>query len=260
MKGGFSGCCGIMLYETAKEGENGVYGYYENGDIVLKTGDHKELRKFKQKQEEPYKCTDKKDDKAVFFLMFIMLAFVAAVFFLCPLRYFFGSLVLAAAAYMPILVLWFANMNTYDSEETRQQFRRFHGCEHALLSCFVHGKNDSKRVYELEDLRNASYYDPECGTVYCGYALLLLAVITIMVLNFSSLGLLKFIGILAGSVILLFINLFNPLNPFKLLQKPAVAQPTDYEYELGLAVIKEFRRLTDGTPEAEKRDAENAEQ
>ena len=256
MKGGLSGCCGIMLYETAKEGENSVYGYYENERIVLRTGPFKELKKFKTEQEKEYSSQNKKDDKAVILLMLMMMAIVGIVFFTCPLRWFFGSLVLAAAAYMPILVLCFANMNTYNSEELRQQFRRFHGCEHALLSCFVHGKNGKKTVFELEDLKKASYYDPECGTVYCGYALFLLAVITIMLLNFSSLGFMKFIGILAGTVVLLFLNLFNPLNPFKILQKPAVAQPTDHEYLLGLEVMKTFKTLTGelpGTPDGEEK-------
>ena len=262
MKGGLSGCRGIMLYETAKEGNNSVYGYYENGNIVLKTGNMDELKNFKKQQEKPYITGRKKEYSAMLLLLLIMIVFVTVVFITCPLRYFFGAIILAAAAYMPLLILWFANVNIYDSNKTRMQFRRFHGCEHTLLKYMSKYVRGEKPEVELDDLKKASYYDSECGTVYCGYLLFLLAVITAMVLNFASIGLLKFIGILIGTVILLFINIFNPLNPFKLLQRPAVAQPTDYEYALGLKVLKKFKdvmKAVPETPEAENCEAEQAE-
>jgi hypothetical protein len=35
-----------------------------------------------------------------------------------------------------------------------------------------------------------------------------------------------------------------PWNPYKLLQRPVVAQPQDEEYELGMAILQELQRIS----------------
>ena len=91
-------------------------------------------------------------------------------------------------------------------------------------------------------LKTARIYDTECGTAYSGYALLL-AVELGLLIAFGS-GILKSAGILLATVVLLFILILIPaINPFTLLQKPVVAQPTDHEYELGLEIIKKVKEL-----------------
>ena len=36
------------------------------------------------------------------------------------------------------------------------------------------------------------------------------------------------------------INIFNPYNPFKLLQKPTIEQPSDKEYLLVIELVKNW--------------------
>ena len=59
----------------------------------------------------------------------------------------------------------------------------------------------------------------------------------------GGLGLLKSMGILLGTIVLLLINIFNPYNPYLLLQKPVVSKPDERTYELGLAICERLREM-----------------
>ena len=76
-----------------------------------------------------------------------------------------------------------------------------------------------------------------------GYILTLLAVIMLIVLNFAAVGFIKSIGIIIGTIILLFINIFNPYNPYKILQRNVVTRPSEREYVLGLELIKKLKEI-----------------
>ena len=145
MKCGVSGCSGIILHETAKEGDNAVYGYYKDGEIILKIGEYKKLKELKDKAEEPYNCDDNKMLKIMFIVLLIMIAICAVIFFMFPIRCFLGALILSIASYVPVLGLCFANSNMYKNEEMKERFRRFHGCEHALLNFNKKRKENDKR-------------------------------------------------------------------------------------------------------------------
>jgi hypothetical protein len=76
-----------------------------------------------------------------------------------------------------------------------------------------------------------------------GYILTVLFVAMVIVLNFGAIGFIKSIGILLATVIVLLVNVFNPYNPYKILQKNVVSKPTEREYTLGLELIKTLKEL-----------------
>ena len=76
-----------------------------------------------------------------------------------------------------------------------------------------------------------------------GYILTVLAVAMTIVLNFSAIGFLKSIGIIVGTIVMLFINVFNPYNPYKILQRNVVTRPTEREYVLGLELIRNLKEI-----------------
>ena len=82
----------------------------------------------------------------------------------------------------------------------------------------------------LQNLLASPIYDAECGTGYAGYFLTLTV----------EIGFLKAMGILLITIVVLFILIFIPWNPYKRLQYPAVAQPGEKEYELGMAVLEKY--------------------
>ena len=92
----------------------------------------------------------------------------------------------------------------------------------------------------MENLKNASIYEAECGNVYAGMILFLVLELSCLIVNVVNIGLLKAFVILLITVILLFINIFNPYNPFKLLQKPTIEQPSDKEYLLVIELVKNW--------------------
>ena len=70
--------------------------------------------------------------------------------------------------------------------------------------------------------------------------LFLVLELSCLIVNVVNIGLLKAFVILLITVILLFINIFNPYNPFKLLQKPTIEQPSDKEYLLVIELVKNW--------------------
>ena len=238
MNGGFSSCKGIVLYNTKKQGENAVYGYYEEDKIVVKKGNLEELREVQRKEEKPFKPKDKLNNKLFVILAVITLISIVVAF---ALTSFFKGLFLSAifvAAFMPILGLIYANISLYELKDDSEQFKRYHGCEHACINMLSKEKEPT-----MENLKSLDIYDSECGTVYMGYILTVLFVAMVIVLNFGAIGFIKSIGILLATVIVLLVNVFNPYNPYKILQKNVVSKPTEREYTLGLELIKTLKEL-----------------
>lgn len=236
MVGGISGCSGILLYDTQKKDYNAVYGYYDkNNNIILEKGSLDELKKRQKETDKPFQNDEKNETKTVFGLFFAMVFAVIVLFLFAPLTIAFGALVFCIVGYFPLIVIIFANSNHYKDEATKMQFRRFHGCEHALINFY--GKN-KKQEPTMDSLNETSIYHRECGTAYCGYALFLGLILAFLIIHIASLGFFKAFGILILMLFLLILNLFNPWNPFVLLQKPAIAKPTEKEYLLGIEIAK----------------------
>lgn len=238
MRGGISGSTGIILYDTDKKGDDAVYGYYEGSTITIKHGNHKELADIKKKIEAEFKRKDKIKDKIMWAVVIVTLILMVASFLLTSfVKGIFLSFILVGAI-LPTVGMFYANISLYENDEDFQQFRRYHGCEHACLEMM-----SKERELTMENLKASGIYDSECGTVYMGYALTVLAVAAVVVLNFGTIGFLKGIGAILATIILLFINIFNPYNPYKLLQYRVVSKPTDKEYKLALELLKEIREL-----------------
>jgi uncharacterized protein YqhQ len=232
MIGGISGCRGILLYDTKKTEYSAVYGYYdENEQIILTRGTYDEMKKVKDETEAPFLKEDRPTVKIVIGLFLAMLVTVIACFIFAPFVIAFGVLVFCAIAYFPSMIIIVANTKMYDDDRYQQSFRRFHGCEHAIVR--LQGK---EKELTVEKLKKTSIYHRECGTAYSGYAVFLAIVIALLIFNIHYLGILKVFLFLLLTVVLLILNIFNPLNPFVLLQRPAIAKPTDREYALGIAV------------------------
>ena len=238
MHGGFSSCKGILLYDTKMQGENAVYGYYEEDKIVVKKGNLEELREVQTKEEKPFKRKDKLKYKLMGILAVITLSSMIAAFALTSfLKGLFLS-VIFVMAFIPILGLVYASISLYESKDDFEQFKKYHGCEHACLKML-----SKEKEITIENIETSDIYDSECGTVYMGYILTLLAVIMLIVLNFAAVGFIKSISIIIGTIILLFINIFNPYNPYKILQRNVVTRPTEREYILGLELIKKLKEI-----------------
>lgn len=236
MVGGFSSCSGIIFYNTEKQGNNAVFGYYESEKMVIKTGSLAEIKEFKEERDKDCDRKDKADYKVMLVLGFVIIALITA-FFVCTS--FIKGLIMASiliASYMPILVLCFSNMNMYETEDMKMQFRRYHGCEHKGVRIIT-----KEKEITLDNLKSMRIYDAECGTVYMGYILTLLMVIAVLTL--LSVNLIKSLVIVIITIVLLVLNLFNPYNPFVFLQKNAVAEPTEREYALVMELLRKFKEL-----------------
>lgn len=234
MKGGFSNCEGIMIYDTVKD--KAIFGYYYDNIIQIEEGNIKDIKDKFSKYKETYERKDGLEDKIVISIAILYLCIVILSLFLFPFLLFLSILVFCLGSYFPFIVIIFANINTYINVEKNKQAKRYHACEHAIIHII-----DQDDV-TLEDLKKSSIYDAECGNVYCGYFLFLLIVICYLIINIFTIGLLKSFLIVLGTILLLFINLFNPFNPFLSMQKPTIEQPTDKDYLLALELVKEWQR------------------
>lgn len=242
MRGGFSGSSGIILYDTKDKNEKSiaVYGTYENNEILLNEGTLEEMQAIKKEKEEAYKCSNN-TWKLVVILFFIMLIFLILMFIKCTFLGFIGWTLACVASYFPIAVILMTITERYKEKEYKQLADRYHGCEHAALKLL-----SSNKEHTLINLKKMSIYDSECGTAYCGYALFIIVELVVLIGVFDDLGVIKIIGILAVTIVLLFINIFNPLNPFLLLQRRVVAKPSEKEYLLAIAVINRLDELERG--------------
>lgn len=234
MKGAFSSCKGIMIYDTDREGNQARYAYYENEKIVVEEGKYEDIKKLKQDHQKDFE-RDSVMDKIVVGLFLLMVIMSIVSFIVFPLLYLIAVVIFCIGAYFPIIVLLFSHINIYNNKEMYHQARRYHACEHAMLNLLT--KNQE---INLENLKNASIYEAECGNVYAGMILFLVLELSCLIVNVVNIGLLKAFVILLITVILLFINIFNPYNPFKLLQKPTIEQPSDKEYLLVIELVKNW--------------------
>lgn len=204
----------------------------------IEEGNHEELRALQKKHNDSCEGAEDSHYKLVFGWMGILLLFVVAVFFTQPLPLCIGAVVFAIGIYFPVIVLCLANENPYVDEETHQQFRRLHGCEHAMMQVL-----SKEEEATLENLKRKSILNAECGTVYCGYAIMLVTILALVIANIAALGILKSLCIVGATIVLIVICIFLPYNPFMVLQKPAVANPTEREYVLGVAILNKFNEL-----------------
>ena len=275
---GHSSSRGIVIGDTAKPEPNAVYGCRRDGVIVIETGSFKELVARQQAEAAPddKPSEERRSGRLVFGVMGLFLAFSAAVWVLFGFINFLAALVFSVLAYFPVMVILFARRNPYCSDELHQQFRRYHGCEHACIQLLAK-KNKAGSGAEpaaqpagaagidtddaaaagavgvsdaaddaaaqsswltMSNLVESPIYDSECGTVYAGYFLTLAVEIGLFLSTLVDLGFLWSAGTILVSVILFFILIFMPWNPYKRLQKPAVAQPGEAEYEVGVEILK----------------------
>lgn len=240
MYGGFSGSHGLVAYNTKLKGDNAVWGYYEGDHMKLLEGTREELKQAQDAMEKPFETEDGYVFKSMLVLFLIDLAAVISAFAWGSFRMGLAVTVFAVGAYMPLLIANFARHKSYISEDYLQQFRMNHGCEHAAISMMT--RSDGKEI-SMEQLKSSPIYDSECGTAYSGYAITITLVLALLIVFGGSLGFLKCIGILLLTVVILLLNIFNPYNPYLLLQRPVVTKPDERTYELGLAICERLREM-----------------
>ena len=241
MYGGFSGSQGILIYEKKKDCRRAIYGYYEEDDIKIIEGEYEALVALRKERERPHRIDDKKLDRAIVGLFLGMLTMLIVLFLVGSFRIFVAALLFCLLGYMPILIITFANQKRYIDEEREMQFKRNHGCEHATVSFLT----KEKQAVTLEELKKMPIYDGECGTMYAVYLLFLAVEIALLIALPLQLGLLKSVAVVLITIVLLVINVFNPKNPFFIVQRPVVNQPGDREYALGLALIERMKGIED---------------
>ena len=238
MYGGSSGCYGMVIYNTKLKGDNAVYGYYDGEEMRFETGSAEELKEFKRRQRKLLPEGGRFSNSRMMVTMFFMfLAAVVAGFVILPVRMAIALLVFAVLAYMPMMVIMIANKKQYADEQLHTSFRRFHGCEHAIISNLTKEKECT-----VDSIMYGRIFDPECGTAYSGYAVLLAAELALLIVLWP--GLIKSLVIVAVTVIVLLVMILVPkLNPFTLIQRPVVLRPTERECLLGIEIVKRLKEL-----------------
>lgn len=236
---GHSTSRGILMANTSRPAPNAVYGYHCGGEIVLKTGEYKALKAQQSAEKEPDKRQDNGSVRLFLGTIGVMLLLCVLVWRLFGFVNFLAALVFCVLAFFPLMIIVFTRRNLYKDDELMQQFRRHHGCEHAMLELL-----SKEKPATLENLKTSSIYDAECGSAYAGYFLTLACEIGLFLSTLVEIGFLPSVGILIATVILLLILIFVPWNPYKRIQRPVVAQPQDEEYELGMAILQELQRIS----------------
>ena len=95
----------------------------------------------------------------------------------------------------------------------------------------------------MEELKAASIYHMECGSMYVIYKLVMLAVLAVIGLNISTIGILKAVLVLIGTGLIILANIIMDIGIFNVFQRNSVAEPTEREYILALELLKKFREL-----------------
>lgn len=249
MVNGNSTCSGIVFYDTAIEGKNGVYSYYENDEIQIIEGSHRELIDLRKAKEKELRKNSSVYDKPMLCILLFMVGIVIVTAKLTTgIMPVIGALLFAVGGYMPVFIIYMATHNEYLTQEAFRQYRRYHGAEHTVVN--YSQLNDNS--WRLEEVRKASMYEAECGTAYAQMLLLVIAAAAVIAANIGSIGILKGLGILLAVIVVLFLNiLFNPYNPFILLQRLVVETPGDRELLLAIACYKRFMEITEGDPQNE---------
>ena len=109
MKGAFSSCKGIMIYDTDREGNQARYAYYENEKIVVEEGKYEDIKKLKQDHQKDFE-RDSVMDKIVVGLFLLMVIMSIVSFIVFPLLYLIAVVIFCIGAYFPIIVLLFSHI------------------------------------------------------------------------------------------------------------------------------------------------------
>lgn len=236
MYGGSSGCYGIVLYNTDIKGDNAVYGYYKGEEICLETGTAEAMKALKESRDKG-ETRASNTGKSLVIMFLVYMAAVITGFILFPLRLALALLLFCAVSYFPLLVIINARRGVYKDAVLREQFRRYHGCEHAAMNALTH-----KKPAAMETFLKPQIYDTECGTAYSGYAVAVAVELALLVSFWP--GLLKAAGLLLLTGIAIVVMILVPrINPFTLLQHPVVLPPTEKEYLLAIEMMKKLREL-----------------
>lgn len=222
---GASSCSGIIFYDSAIEGKNGVYAYYEDDEIQTMEGNSSELLEFRKEKEKTLQKDNSVYYKPLLYILIFMIAVVVVTsIFTTGILPVIGALLFAICGYMLILTIYMTTRNDYLSDEDFRQYRRYHGAEHMVVNYPYEQENN----WSLEEMQKADMFDPECGTAYA--QMFLLAVIVVLFLNIC----------------------FNPYNPFTILQRLVVEKPGDRELLLAIACYKQLLMMTENTTKDEK--------
>lgn len=237
MYGGNSGCSGMVIYNTKVEGDNAVYGYYKGNKMCFETGTAQAMRDMRKAREKAFTTEGNSTLKIMGIVLLAYIIAAISLFAGLSLRAGFSFLVFAVVSYAPLLIILTANTKLYTDHEQTESFRRFHGCEHAVIESLTKNKDCT-----IEALRKGRIYDPECGTAYSGYLIAIAVVLGLLIMFWP--GLLKAVGILAVTLIALLIMILVPaINPFTVFQRPVVTQPTEREYALAVEIMIRVKEL-----------------
>ena len=164
MGGGNSGCTGILLYDTDKEGVKAVFGHYnEQEELLFEKGELDDIKKIMDEIEKPYKNKNDHAKRTLVLLFLAMLTTVIFMFIFAPFVIALGIFVFCVIAFFPLLIIIFANRNEFNNETLHMRFRRFHGCEHAILN---YRNKHNGAIPNLEEIKKTSIFQNECGTAY----------------------------------------------------------------------------------------------
>lgn len=239
---------GILFADGAATGDNAVYCCYEGGEIVCLTGPLEDLRPlFKSERDADKVPGAGKRGEALMLASCALMAVVVVLagVFGSTMQVTAGALVFALVGAFPLMSLLTAGTHEFGDPALFEQLKRNHGAEHAALAYHRKTRRQGNWSWSLEELRECSHLDPECGTVYLGALLVWAAVAGVAIGCSGSLGALKVVGILVGAAVLLVLNTwFNPHNPLKLLQLCIVARPGDRELQLAAAGMQRLLEVT----------------
>lgn len=238
---GISGVKGILLYETKlDEKNNAVYGYYEDKEINILKGSYEELRYIQKEHDFPYEKENNIINKLMLGGLIVSIIFIILSIIYLPLSYIIATIFFCIVAYFPILIYTMIPM--YNDKEVMEQFKRFHGAEHAVGLHI-----DFEKELSIDSIQKEKYFDGECGTAYAQSAIVLTLVICFVIINFINLGFLKSMFMIFITVLILILNIFNRYNPFFLIQSCVVSKPTDKEYILALEIGRTLKEELDKT-------------
>lgn len=234
MISGFSNWNSILF----RDGDKAILCSYEGEEMVFKEGNSKDLYDefvwINDNGKDPYKDKNigKRMKIAVAIVFLIMMAVIFASDSFAPKA---GAVIFFLSGWFPAMSLSALGVDSYKTG-LFEQFRKNHGAEHTVIAY----ERAEKAGWTLEEVREYSYVDPQCGSVYMA-SLLCWSIITGIAIGIRpSWGLL----ISAIAAVLLFINTTsNKRNPFMKVQLPGVAKPTDRELMLAIEGMKRIKGI-----------------
>ena len=227
MLGGHSTSQGIVLYDTGKSEGHGILCYLENGQYRYKRGNYKELIALNNALDKSF--TNPKPWSVLIILLLEIIFSIAfirlTVIFAATSNAIAASLIFVLICFFPVLSIAYATQQHYLSDSDQTRFRRHHAAEHMILRYAQHKKSN----LTLDELKKMSCLHQECGTVYMGTIILFAGILSICIWQGQQIGVVNAVAYVLLGAIALILNVFNPLNPLKLLQLPVTKRPTDKE-------------------------------